>query len=481
MVVTSSTTVHGAEPGPDVPAGPVPPWARAAVAAATALCAVLVVYRLGDRGLWFDEGSTIGTVDRPLRDALWRIVNWELNQSTYHLLVLVWHRLVDGDAALRALSAVFAVASVPLCFLVGRRLVGVRVAVVATGLLAIHPFVIEWGQQLRGYSLVLLLTLAATLLLIRAVEEPTGPRIAAYAVVGVLAVYTQFFAVLVLATHAASLGLLRPLPRRLVIGAGAIGGVLLLPVAEFLVNRQGDPLEWVEEPSTTQLNATAGELAGGGRLQLVVYGLVVAVGVVVLVRRALDRTDPAAAWRAALPVLLLVVPPLATVLISVTAKPLVEARFLIVAVPGLVLVAAAAIEAVPRLLGAAALGALLVVSVLGLRDWYDRPPFDQWREAVAAISETAAAGDLILTDPLRGVHVVRHYVKAYDLPVAVGYPADMGALDPDQVYVLIRYDESVPTDWYLRPEMDVWLADHYELVGEQVFAGVLVRHLEQRR
>lgn len=455
--------------------------ARAAVVGAAVLCAALVAYRIGDRGLWFDEGSTIGTVDRPLGDALWRIANWELNQSTYHLLVLVWHRIVDGDGALRALSAVFAVASVPLCFVLGRRLLGVRVALVATALLAIHPFVIEWGQQLRGYSLVLFLTLAATVLLVRAVEEPTPTRIAAYAVVGVLAVYTQFFAVLVLAAHAASLGLLRPLPRRLIVGAGALGGVLLLPVAEFLVNREGDPLEWVEEPSTTQLNATAGELAGGGRLQLVVYGLVVAVGLVVLLRRAVDRTDPMAAWRAALPVLLLVVPPVATVLISVTAKPLVEARFLIVVIPGLVLVAAAAVDALPRVPGAAALGALVVVSALGLWDWYDRPPFDEWREAVAAVGETAAPGDLILTDPLRAVHVVRHYVDASDLEVAVGYPADMGALDPDQVYVLVRYEDEVPDDWYLRPEMDVWLADHYELVREQVFAGVLVRHLELRR
>ena len=90
-------------------------------AAATVLCAALVAHRIGEHGFWFDEGSTIGTVDRPLGDALWRIYHWELNQSPYHLLALGWLRLVDGEAAMRALSAIFAVAAVPLAFVLGRR------------------------------------------------------------------------------------------------------------------------------------------------------------------------------------------------------------------------------------------------------------------------------------------------------------------------------------------------------------------------
>lgn len=479
MDVTSPARTVDPEPGrAGAAAGDRSRWTLV-VGVATVVAAGLVTYRLGRHGLWYDEGHTIGTVDRPLGDALWRIANWELNQSTYHLLVLGWQRLVDGEAALRAVSAAFAVASVPLTYVLGRRLLGARVGAIAAVLLAVHPFAVEWGQQLRAYSMVLFLTLAATLLLVRAVERPSTGRIVAYAVVGALAVYTHFFAALVLGAHALSLLLLRPVPRRLLVGAGVVGGVLVLPALEFFVNRDGDPLEWVEDTSQTRLNATAGELAGGDRLQLVVYGIAALAGLWVLGRRALDRRDPDAAWRAALPVLVLVVPPAVTLLLSVTAKPLLEARFLIVAIPGLVLVVAAAIDRLARPWGALALAAVVAASAAGLWDWYDRPPFDQWREAVAAVGETAVPGDVVLTDPGRAVHVVRHYAERGDLPVAVGYPEDMAVADPEQVHVLARYEDE-PAEPRIRPGMDVWLSERYEVVDEQVFAGVVVRRYARR-
>lgn len=452
---------------------------RAAVLGATALAAVLVAFRIGRHGLWFDEGSTIGTVDRPFGDALWRIANWELNQSTYHLLVLGWQRLVEGEAALRSLSALFAVASVPLVWLVGRRLVGPRAAVVAALLLAVHPFAVQWGQQLRGYSLLVLLTVASTLLFVRAVESPTWGRSIAYGVVSALAVYTQFFAVLVVAAHLGSLPVRGALPRRLLVGAGASAGLLLLPALEFFVNREGDPLDWVAVPGREQLLGTAEALAGGAGAQLVVYGLAAAAGTVVLLRRVVDRTDPDDAWRAALAVLLLVVPPVATLAVSLTVKPLVEARFLIVVVPGLALVVAAAIDRLRGALGPTVLIAVLVVSGLGLRDWYDRAPFEQWREAVDIVAAGAEPGDVVLPVPVRAAHVIRHYADAEDLPVTVGYPADMSTADPGTVWEVAR-TETRGALGGIPPEMAVWLADHYVVVDEHVLDGVVVREHEQR-
>lgn len=448
------------------------PW-TGVVAGATVLAAALVAFRIGRHGLWFDEGSTIGTVDRPLGDALWRIANWELNQSTYHLLVLGWQHVVRSDAALRSLSAVFAVAAVPLVWLLGRRLVGARAAAVAAVLLAVHPFAVQWGQQLRGYSLLLLLTIASTLLFVRAIESPTWGRSIAYGAVTALAVYTQFFAVLVAVAHVASLPIRGALPRRFLIGAGVSGGVLVLPVLEFVVNRQGDPLDWVAVPGREQVLGTAEALAGGAGAQLVVYGLAAAFGTVVLLQRVLDRTDRDAAWRAALPVLLLVVPPAVTLAISLTAKPLVEARFLIVVLPGLVMVAAAALDRLRAPLAGLGLSALLVVSVLGLRDWYDRAPFEQWREAVDVVAAGAEPGDVVVPVPVRAAHVVRHYVAVEGVPVSVGQP-DLGRADPETVWEVARAGDR-PTRDGLRPEVAAWLAERYVVTDEHVLEGVVVR------
>lgn len=452
--------------------------------AASLLCALLVAHRIGEHGFWFDEGSTIGTVSRPVGDALWRIFHWELNQSPYHLLALGWLRLVEGEGAMRALSAAFAVVSVPLAFVVGHRVVGARAAAIGALLLAVHPFAVQWGQQLRGYSLLVALTLVSTWLLVRLVERPGTGRAAAYGVVAALSLYAQMFSALVVAAHALAVALcVRPLPRRALFVAAAAGGLLALPMAEFFLNRDGDPLDWVPPAGREQVLGTAEALAGGGPWQLWPYAAVALAGVVVLVRRARAATAPLERFRSLLSVLLLVVPPAVAVLLSVTAKPLVEARFLIVVLPGLVLVAGAAVEEAlrrqPRL-AVGALAVLLVVSGLGLREWYAREPFDQWREAVAEVAATAEVGDIVLTSPSRAVHVVRHYADELGVPTDVGYPDDMEAADPPTVYELRRFDEDPSDGDRLRPEMDVWLADRYRVADEQRFAGVLVRRHEQR-
>ncbi len=96
-------------------------------AAATLAALVLGLHRLGRLSFWYDELQTVGTVDRPFGDALWRITHWEVNQSPFYLLVAGWIRLGDSEAFLRLLSVAAWVGTVPLLFLLGRRLVDPRV------------------------------------------------------------------------------------------------------------------------------------------------------------------------------------------------------------------------------------------------------------------------------------------------------------------------------------------------------------------
>jgi len=80
--------------GADLPS---PAWPLRLTVVATVGALVLGLIRLGRLSFWYDEAYTIGTVDRPLGDALWRITHWELNQAPFYALMTVWHRLGEGD------------------------------------------------------------------------------------------------------------------------------------------------------------------------------------------------------------------------------------------------------------------------------------------------------------------------------------------------------------------------------------------------
>lgn len=464
-----------------LPDRPTPNRLPVAVAVgATVLALGLGLWRLGRRSFWYDEAFTVGIVDRPFGDVLWRITHWEVNQSPYYLLFTGWFRLGDSDAFLRFLSVLFAVAAVPAIFLLGRRIADARVGAVAAVLLALHPLAVQWGQQLRAYSMVLFGVIVATILLLRAVERPEDPRRAIlYAVVAAVTIYTQFFALLVVLAHLGWVALLRPVPRRVVAASVAAIGVLILPLGWYLATYSGDPLAWVAD-ATDNLGAVARGLTGGHLDNVAVYGAAVAVGGSMLWWHLRDGEDDPRTlphWKGVLPVLWLTVPVVVTLVVSFTVKPLLETRFLIVVVPALVLVAAYGLCRVPWRSVAVALGLALVVgSVHGLHTWYTAPSLEDWRAAVpVALTETGDDGELVL-EPRLSLFAVRHYrpdgaeMRLFDPEVADQDP-------PPRLVELIR-DAQRPRE--LDPLYELWRGTHYDLVDTRHFEGLTMRIFQAR-
>ena len=64
----------------------------------------------------------------------------------------------NSDFALRIPSVIFGLTSVYLLFILGRRLFNTKVGLIASFMLAISPFHIWYSQELRSYSLLMLLT-----------------------------------------------------------------------------------------------------------------------------------------------------------------------------------------------------------------------------------------------------------------------------------------------------------------------------------
>lgn len=114
--------------------------------------------------LWLDEALSVNIARLPvskLADAL----RHDGHPPLYYVLLHGWMRLAGtGNLAVRSLSGLLSVATLPLAYLAGRRLGGQRLAWGTVVVLALSPYFLRYGSETRMYSLVILLVFAGFLL-----------------------------------------------------------------------------------------------------------------------------------------------------------------------------------------------------------------------------------------------------------------------------------------------------------------------------
>ncbi len=173
--------------------------------AGLALVALLVrLHGIADRDLFHPENFAPGLMVPdwvrfpPRRDTLGAILRGTLidgHPPTYFVGLFAWIQLVGASlTAIRLPSALLGGASV---FLLGRVVLredGMRVALLAAALLALHGFHVYWSQVARMYVPASFLGLASTLLLFRLRERERTTELLLYAAVTALGLWTQLYA-----------------------------------------------------------------------------------------------------------------------------------------------------------------------------------------------------------------------------------------------------------------------------------------------
>lgn len=173
-------------------------WALAAVVVVGAL---LRLATLGRQSLWFDEAFTpVYVFHHSLGATLHAITQTENTPPLWYVLDWGVSRVLgDGGVALRLLSALAGIATVPVMWAIARRLGGVRAALLAALLVAVNPLFVWYSQEARAYGLFVLTASLAMLCFLRALERPTVGRLGLFALSGSLALLSHYFAVFLLA------------------------------------------------------------------------------------------------------------------------------------------------------------------------------------------------------------------------------------------------------------------------------------------
>lgn len=257
------------------------------VAALVALSLVLRTRAL-DAGLWIDEAISAGIASHAAAE-IPGVLRLDGSPPLYYLLLHGWVAVLgDGEAALRSLSLVAALATVPAAFWAGRVAAGARAAWIAAALAALNPFLTIYAQEARMYALVALLSLLACGLFVRGFVDGSGRHRAGFAVVLVALLYTHAWAIFLALAFALAAALqLRARLREAVLpfAAAALAFAPWVPTLVEQARHTGAP--WSRTPSALALlGGVSGALDGG-----IGAAAVVAVGAVGWARvRHDDRT-----------------------------------------------------------------------------------------------------------------------------------------------------------------------------------------------
>ncbi|MET8227934.1 glycosyltransferase family 39 protein [Streptomyces sp. NPDC005301] len=333
-------------------------WRVGRAETAAVLGPVLAMLAMGlwglDRGgMWRDEAVTFQVARRSVPQ-IWHLLHEvDAVHGLYYLLMHLVLAVRPGEVPLRLPSVCAAAAAAGLVAALGSRLCRPRVGLWAGLLYAVAPAVGHYAQEGRSYAMVAAGAAGATLLLVRAVTATPNPAEAGararvgdwcgYGAVVAVTCLLHELAVLLLLAHAATLARAR-VPGRVWRGwlcaAGAALAVLL-PLA-VVSHGQAAQVAWLVPPDGRSVERLVEGFAGPSEAVLVPY-LVLAACALLPVPAPRGRLSLASV---ALP--LAVVPP--AVLMGVSqVVPLYDERYVLYALAGAPLLAAAGLERVLRL------------------------------------------------------------------------------------------------------------------------------------
>nr|MBA2495561.1 glycosyltransferase family 39 protein [Acidimicrobiia bacterium] len=383
--------------------------------------------------LWLDEALSVAIARLDLAE-LPAALRRDGHPPLYYLVLRAWSGAFgDGDLAVRSLSGLFAVATLPLAWLSGRRVAGRHGAAAALVLVAISPFAVRYATETRMYAMVMALVFAGHLLLRSALDGRPSPdgntaagfarRLVGLAVVAGALYLTHYWSFFLAAATVAALAVVwrrdpRAWRRAAALRAGmavVAGGVLFLPwLASFLsqLGSTGTPWGTAARP-TDVFGATFVDLGGPAAEGVLLSGttlVLLAVGLFA-VRPGLAGRTEAPSTGAGVELDLGTAPPargeaavaVATLALGGVVGFLTEAayasRYAAVVFPLLVLVAARGVAALspPK----ARVIALVGVVALGAPGVYRALSYDRTQAEVLAAAIVAEAGpdDVVVTCP----------------------------------------------------------------------------------
>jgi mannosyltransferase len=403
-------------------------------AALVVLLAVSLILRTDSLGesLWMDEGLSIGIASQPLFD-IPGVLKLDGSPPFYYMLLSVWMDLVgNGPGETQALSVAIALVSVPGGMWAGWSLFGRRAGLICAALCAVNPFLTQFAQETRMYSLMLVMSLLATAAFLHVFAFGRRGYLPLFFVLLALMLYTHNWGLFLAAGLVCAL-----VPcwyvsenrhafwKDALIGFGGAGLLYLpwLPTLLHQVQHTGAP--WLNPPNFGAPIQISKSLLGGGTPTVALL-LAGGTGLAAVLARRVEDKERTAVLAAAVTVLAT----LAVAWLVSQVSPAWTTRYLGVLLGPMLLIAALALAR------AGTLGLVALVIIFGI--WAIPRSYglenksnasDLRRDAVPELSE----GDLVLSmQPEQGPLLAYHLEDLGGAP-KLQFGSPLGLMENDRV------------------------------------------------
>lgn len=360
------------------------------------LSVFLAFYRLATQSFGFDESFSI-YISRDWSTMLGNLWNHETNMWLYYSILHFWQVFGTTEFAVRTLSVFFAIATIPVIYLLGNYVYNKRVALIASLLTVINVIYVLYAQETRSYSLVLFLVSLSSYSFLRYEENQKYKAI--FIVSSALSIYSHFYGGFVLLAQIFT-ALFRKKFRLFI---PALFAVFLLVIPLILApSIHSHQIDWMDAPSWQALIGTALFLSGDFLPLFVIYSILF-ITMLPFLRKHYreEKYKYLLSW--------LIVPVGFSFVFSLFFKPIYQSMYFIICLPPLMILIAIAIENLKaKLLKNAILATVCVLSAVRLFLWYTEDTsykliitnekYD-WRSAIKYISSNGENADAVIVYP----------------------------------------------------------------------------------
>lgn len=144
---------------------------------ATLIGGFLRALLLEAKGMWLDETFSLWMASHSLTDLLHWVVRADQQPPLYYLLLHYWVA-INGNTPYdaRFLSVLIGTGTIPILYLIGKRMSGAVMGLAAAVILAFSPFHIYYAQQTRMDTLLTFNAAVAIYALVRLLTDPRSAR-----------------------------------------------------------------------------------------------------------------------------------------------------------------------------------------------------------------------------------------------------------------------------------------------------------------